>query len=96
MTMICFNALKNGDLDLYAEYTGTGLVNILQRDVIADPDQAYSTVKKDFEDTWGLIWCKPFGFNNTYTLTMRQEHADTLGIRTFTDLAAYVKTQQSK
>ena len=93
-TMICFNALKNGDLDLYAEYTGTGLVNILQRDVIPDPDQAYSVVKEDFKDKWNLIWLQPFGFNNTYTLTMRRKHAEKLNIDTFSDLARYVRGEE--
>ncbi len=91
-TMICFNALKSGDLDLYAEYTGTGLVNILQREVIADPDQAYVIVKQEFRDTWNLRWLEPFGFNNTYTLTMRRDQAKQLGISTFSDLAHTVKT----
>lgn len=93
-TMICFNALKNGDLDLYAEYTGTGLVNILQRDVIPDPDQAYSVVKEDFKDKWNLIWLQPFGFNNTYTLTMRRKHAERLNINTFSDLARCVHGEE--
>ncbi|MCD4699437.1 MAG: hypothetical protein K8R91_02560, partial [Phycisphaerae bacterium] len=92
-TMICFNALKSGDLDLYAEYTGTGLVSILNRKVINDPDEAYAAVKEDFKDKYGLIWLKPFGFNNTYTLTMRKGQAKNLGIRTFSDLAAYVRKQ---
>ena len=92
-TMICFNALKAGDLDLYAEYTGTGLVNILKREVISDPGEAYAAVREDFKDKYGLIWLKPFGFNNTYTLTMRKGQAEKLGIRTFSDLAAYVRKQ---
>jgi osmoprotectant transport system permease protein len=90
-TMICFNALKAGDLDLYAEYTGTGLVNILKRDVIPDPDAAYDAVKVAFEKEYGLVWLAPFGFNNTYTLTMRRAHAKELGIETISDLASYVK-----
>ena len=93
-TMICFNALKAGDIDLYAEYTGTGLVNILKREVISDPDEAYETVRQAFEKEYGLIWLKPFGFNNTYTLTMRHEQAEKLGIKTISDLAAYVNRQQ--
>ena len=92
-TMICFNALQAGDLDLYAEYTGTGLVNILKREPINDPDEAYAAVKDDFKDTYGLVWLKPFGFNNTYTLTMRKAQAEKLSIRTFSDLATYVSTQ---
>jgi len=95
-TMICFNALKSGDLDLYAEYTGTGLVNILQQDVIVDPDQAYAAVKEGFKAKWDLVWLDPFGFNNTYTLTMRRDQSETLGIKTFSDLAAYVSGPQKK
>ena len=95
-TMICFNALQAGDLDLYAEYTGTGLVNILEREVINDPDEAYAAVKEDFRNKYGLVWLKPFGFNNTYTLTMRREHAKELGIETISDLARYINEYKKK
>jgi osmoprotectant transport system permease protein len=89
-TMICFNALKAGDLDLYPEYTGTGLMNILKHDIVRDPDEAYDTVKRDFRERFDLVWLKPFGFNNTYTLTMRRQHAEELGIRNISDLADYI------
>jgi len=89
-TMICFTALKAGDLDLYAEYTGTGLVNILKQEVIADPQAAYGRVQQEFGKRYELVWLKPFGFNNTYTLTMRHQHAKELGIVTITDLARHI------
>lgn len=90
-TMICFNALKAGDLDLYAEYTGTGLLNILKQEVISDPEQALATVRKAFADQYRMVWLEPLGFNNTYTLTMRKAHAEELGIRSISDLAAYLE-----
>ena len=43
-TMTCFGALTAGAIDLYPEYTGTGLVEILGRDAIRDPDETYETV----------------------------------------------------
>ncbi len=92
-TMICFNGLKAGDLDLYAEYTGTALVNILKKDVINDPDEAYDTVKAALESEYGLVLLKPFGFNNTYTLTMRKAQAEELGIQTISDLKRHLATQ---
>lgn len=92
-TLICFNALKAGDLDLYAEYTGTGLVNILKQDVISDPDIAYLAVKEAFQEEFDLVWLKPFGFNNTYTITMRHAHAQELGLATISDLAKYINAQ---
>ncbi len=90
-TMICFNALRAGDLDIYPEYTGTGLVNILGREVIADPEAAYQAVKEDFRERFSLAWLNPLGFNNTYTLTMRREDAEELGIQTISDLARYLR-----
>jgi glycine betaine/choline ABC-type transport system substrate-binding protein len=94
--MICFNALKAGDIDLYPEYTGTGLVNILKREVISDPNKAYDYVRQAFIDEYNLVWLQAFGFNNTYTLTMRTNHAKKLGIKTISDLANYLNTQKSK
>lgn len=89
-TMICLNALKAGDLDIYPEYTGTALVGVMKREVINNPDAAYQVVKDYFERQYGIIWLKPFGFNNTYTLTMRKEQAGELGIKTISDLARYI------
>lgn len=91
-TMICFNALRSGDIDLYAEYTGTGLVNILKQKAIMDPANTYRTVKKAFEKKFDLVWLEPFGFNNTYTLTMRRTQAKSLGIKTISDLAQHKHT----
>lgn len=89
-TMVCFIGIISGDLDTYAEYTGTGLVNILKKDVITDPDEAYDFVKGAFAQEYELVWLGPFGFNNTYTLTMRRQHAERLGIKTVSDLASYL------
>ncbi len=92
-TLILFNAIKAGDIDIYVEYTGTGLVNILKKDVIADPDLSYEKVKAAFSEKYDLTWLDPLGFNNTYTLTMRRRHAKELGIKSISDLAAYVKNE---
>lgn len=88
-TMVCFNALRTGDIDLYAEYSGTGLVNILNKKTIPEPEKVYEIVQKNFDEQFGLIWLKPFGFNNTYTLTMRKSHAQTLDIETISDVIPY-------
>ena len=95
-TMICFNALKSGDVDLYAEYTGTGLMNILKEEVICDPEKAYQTVKQLFKQRYSLIWLKPLGFNNTYTLTMRKDHARKLAIKNISDLVQYINGQSKE
>ena len=90
-TVPCFNALRVGDLDCYAEYTGTGLVSILKDPMMTDPDEVYQHVKQAFREQYDLVWMKPFGFNNTYTLTMKRTEAERLGFKTISDLAAYVR-----
>ena len=89
--MICFNALRSGDLDLYVEYTGSGLVNILQQEVAADPREVYDTVSREFSERYDLEWLPPLGFNNTYTLTTRRELAREYNLHTISDLARVLR-----
>lgn len=53
-TNVLFTAMKSGDVDLYVEYTGTGLVNIMKEDSISDADKVYDIVKDYFEKEYGL------------------------------------------
>lgn len=85
-TSIVAQALERGDLDIYAEYTGTGLMNILGQPLITDPQAAYDKVKKMYKEQKKIIWLEPFGFNNTYTVTMRADVADSLGVTKVSDL----------
>jgi osmoprotectant transport system permease protein len=74
-TMICHSALVNGEIDLYAEYTGTGLTAVLKHPVILDPEEALNYVKRAYHKRFGAQWLKPFGFNNTYAITVREADA---------------------
>ncbi|WP_258359948.1 glycine betaine ABC transporter substrate-binding protein [Moorella sulfitireducens] len=85
-TLVNFNALKKGELDLYADYTGTGLVAILKMDVINDPQEAYDTVQKEYNEQFKLKWLKPFGFNNTYALAVPEEVAERHNLQKISDL----------
>jgi glycine betaine/choline ABC-type transport system substrate-binding protein len=85
-TMICHSALTGGDLDLYAEYTGTALTAILKRSVITDPDEAYQVVQGAYQKQFNCTWLEPFGFNNTYTLAVRRAFVQETGKRKISDL----------
>jgi osmoprotectant transport system permease protein len=85
-TMICHGALVNGEIDLYSEYTGTGLTAILKHTVIADSEEALQYVTKTYHERFGLQWLKPFGFNNTYAITVRATDAMQYGWDTISDL----------
>jgi osmoprotectant transport system permease protein len=85
-TFVCFNALKQGEIDLYPEYTGTALIAILTNTGVADKEKVYQTVKKEFNERFNLVWLRPFGLNNTYALCMRKKQADQLSITSISDL----------
>ncbi len=85
-TMICHNALVQGGIDLYAEYTGTALTAILKKRTIADPDKAYDDVAGEYKDKFQCEWQKPFGFNNTYAITVRGEFATENNLKSMSDL----------
>ena len=84
-TMICHQALLKGEIDLYAEYTGTGLTTILHRAPENDPEKVFRLVSEGYYK-YQLMWLQPFGFNNTYTLTMRQGDARQKKISSISDL----------
>ena len=86
-TFVCFEAIKKGDIDIYPEYTGTGLTAQLKMDVISDPDQAYDVVAEEFDKQFDIKWLEPLGFNNTYTLAVSNEVYEEYGLETFSDLA---------
>jgi osmoprotectant transport system substrate-binding protein len=85
-TDVCFNAVKNGSADMYVEYTGTGLVNIMGQEAVSDPQKVYDTVKTEFSHKYHLEWLEPIGFNNTYALAVSQETAQKYNLKTISDL----------
>jgi len=90
-TVICHEALVRGDINVYVEYTGTGLTAILKKPAVKDPDEAYQIVKKEYEEKFKLTWLRPWGFNNTYCIVMRKADADRLKAKKVSDLKRYAK-----
>lgn len=86
-TFVCFEAIKNGQIDIYPEYTGTGLTAQLKMDVIGEPDEAYRVVAEEFNKQFDIKWLSPLGFNNTYTLAVNDKVYQQYGVETFSDLA---------
>jgi len=86
-TQVAFSAIENGDIDLYVEYTGTGLVNILNQHPESNPNKVYDYVQKEFKQKYNIELLKPLGFNNTYALAVRRDTANEYGLNTISDLA---------
>lgn len=87
-TLVAFTALREGELDLYPEYTGTGWAVLLERtDRAPDPVTTYLEVAEESRLRWGLEWLSPLGFDNTYALAVQRGLAEERGLRTISDLA---------
>ena len=86
---LTMEALKRGEIDLYPEYTGSGLALLgLAQPPDADPDSAIELLRKRYAPL-GLSWSEPLGFESSPGLAMLRERARALGIRSYSDLAPY-------
>lgn len=90
-TMLCYTALKNGDVDMYAEFTGSAYGAIFKQTEIIGVQETFDYVKKASEEADGITWLKPLGWNNTYVLTVRKETADEFNLATISDLVPVSK-----
>ncbi|WP_223066093.1 glycine betaine ABC transporter substrate-binding protein [Paenibacillus caui] len=86
-TMIAHEALKNGDIDMYPEYTGTGLLDILKQPVNTDAQAVYDTVSKMYKDQFSLIWLKPTTANDSQGLVTTKEVSDKYNLTKISELA---------
>ena len=86
-TAIAFQALRTGAIDVYPEYTGTGLVALLNQSPEGSAGDVFRIVSREFRERWGAHWLPPLGFENTYAIAVRTESAEADGLRTLSDLA---------
>lgn len=80
-TIILWQALLHGDIALYPEYTGTISEEILKVKGGMTPDAMQAALKQQ-----GIGMTGDLGFNDGYSLVMRQDQAEKLGIKTISDL----------
>lgn len=84
-TLICFQALANGDIDAYPEYSGTieqAILKLAQRATIEE-------LRQQLQAQHHLDLLAPFGFNNTYAIVVRRADAERLGLKSIGDLKKY-------
>jgi osmoprotectant transport system permease protein len=87
-TQVAFSAVRAGAVDVYPEYTGTGLVAVLHDTTpVRDPRAAFARVARGFAARYDARWLPPLGFENRYALAVRAETARRHALRTISDLA---------
>jgi len=93
-TFICDRALSAGDIDVYAEYSGTALTAVFKQPVGRDPQIVRDTVRRLYADT-GRTLLEPFGFDNTFAILIRGDDARSRGIARLSDLARHAPGWQA-
>jgi len=75
-TMVCFEALRTGEIDVYPEYTGT-----IEKQILNTRGDIYQILSKQYN----LEILAPFGFNNTYAIAVTQDSADRYDLHNISD-----------
>ncbi len=82
-TQVLWRALREGEIDLYPEYTGT-----LASDLLHDERLSTAAQIRERLRPLGLGLGEPLGFDNSYGLGVREERARALGLTKISDLRA--------
>ena len=88
-SIIAFQAVSNGDIDAYVDYSGTIWANIMKRTDAPPRDAMLSQMRDWIRKERGVELLGSLGFENAYALAMRRDRAAALGVRSIADLARH-------
>jgi osmoprotectant transport system substrate-binding protein len=83
---VVHTSLINNEIDLYPEYTGTGLLVVLKEKLLTNPEDVYKKVKEGYEKQFKVTWLQYSQANDGAGLVIRTEVSKELGITTISDL----------
>jgi osmoprotectant transport system substrate-binding protein len=76
-TLLTQQAMVNGDIDVYPEYTGTALTAVLKEKPLKDAAQVLAKVRAGYR-RWHLEWLDPLGFENTFAMAIHKDKLQTI------------------
>ena len=85
---LAHEALLAGGIDVYAEYTGTALLAILQSPPLTDGGEVYRKVAAEYARRFDCVLTEPLGFNNTFAILVRGEDARRYGLQNVSDVVS--------
>ncbi len=97
-TEVVRQALTSGEIDIYPEYTGSGFwfyndtLTAQQKADFKDGQKGYDLIKKLDAEKANITWLEPARANNTWALAVKKDFAQANGLKTMSDLAAYVQS----
>lgn len=86
-TLIAHSSLQKGEIDVYPEYTGTGLMSVLGLPPSRDTHKVLQTLDQEYAKRWRLHWLKPSEANDSQGLVVSRETAKTYQLYTISRLA---------
>jgi osmoprotectant transport system substrate-binding protein len=84
---VVFNAITTGQIDLYPEFTATGLAKLGLQST-GDPQKDYQAVSQGYESNYQITWLNAAPLNDTYGVCTTQAKASSLGATKVSDLAS--------
>lgn len=83
---VIHQAITSGQIDLYPEYTGTGLLTILKHSLVTDSKKVYEIVKTNYKKKFNITWLDYSPANDSQGLVILKSTADKYGIKSISDL----------
>ena len=83
---IIHTAITNDEIDLYPEYTGTGLLSVLQMEMNSDPDEVYNIVKAEYDKQFDITWLDSTAINDRNGMAITTAAAKQYNVYTMSDL----------
>ncbi len=84
---LCHQALVDGTIDVYPEYTGTAFTSLLGHAPITDAAAVLRAVREEYAARFDVEVSDPLGFANDFVILMRASDRDARGLRTLSDLS---------
>ncbi|MEO0467192.1 MAG: ABC transporter permease/substrate-binding protein [Pseudomonadota bacterium] len=84
---IAFDALVQGEIDVYVDYTGTVWATLMEREDVPPRAVMYAETSSWLRNEHGVLAFAPLGFENAYAYAVTRDTSQTSGLNGVADLA---------
>ena len=87
-TLILFEAINSGEIDIQIEYTASMYASVLSQPVEnVTSDHIFNTTQQMYKDEYNLAVLDHWGFNNTFAVAVQKDMAEQFNLKTISDFA---------
>jgi osmoprotectant transport system substrate-binding protein len=85
-TLDLHQALISGDIDIYPEYSGTALRDVLRiQEIPSSNTESIKLIKREYLQKWNIEWLEPLGFSDSFVLAIGVDDSRASRIQTLTE-----------